>query len=377
MAPCGAATSRLWPGLVVAVVLVAPWCVREADGFSTPFVTKKVRLTLTKSRGYTAPERYVALSEVEFYTTGDARIPHSQVSCGKHDRKPFSTPVSFDSISDGDYSTKTVGEFEAGNAPNEGYIELECSFTTAYTVLKYKICTATDRPERDPASWTLNAKLSEYETSSDRYNIGDWFLLDKQDDINLPTTAGVGTCSNMFATSYDKEVYRFEWGKSRNHIYWAQMSEIDWYPAGGGAETVPYFVYGGNDKNHDQYQYAERADNLRLGSLDLKWGVGSSTTILISDGIDLIFTFPQNTVIRSYKIFTANDDPDRDPLEWKVYVLQDDLTWYTVDTEALVNPWDPNRKADYGNGFAPGSFTMISPPPLPNGCSCLSRYGFN
>jgi hypothetical protein len=46
MKALGAVTSRLRTGFVVAVVLTALGCVREADGFSTVFATRKVRWVL-------------------------------------------------------------------------------------------------------------------------------------------------------------------------------------------------------------------------------------------------------------------------------------------------------------------------------------------
>lgn len=231
-------------------------------------------------------------------------------------------------------------------------------------------------------SWTLNAKLSEYEESTDAvlYNLGDWFLLDKQDGYIFPSARL--TCSGFFPASYDKEVYRFRWGRSRSSTDGGQMSEIDWIPQGGGGKIPADFVYSGNDQNHNGRggQYTERADQLRDSSGSTKWGFNLPGG-RVNDDIDLIFTFPQSTVIGSYHMFTASDGADRDPVEWKVYVLQDDKTWFIVDTENYVGT--TSRGSVYGH------FTMnesppppLPPPPPPSPppeppCPCFTSYGFD
>ena len=289
-------------------------------------------------------------------------IPSSEISCAEVAKKPFeelSSNERADKACDGSTDNKLLARFMDNGASNSKWTEVEFTLSSPKTVYKYAICTGNYGPERRPKEWSLTAKI---DASSEQTQLGDWFLLDNQLDGALPTS--FKTCKEFSAT-YEREVYRLHITGTRNAASdtAVQIGEIDWYANGVASQKLfPDWIFSGNDQQGLGSQNLEAAFQLKASASSQKWYSQRGSS---DETIDLMFFFARNTVINKYRVFVANDVSDRDPTNWKVYHLKDDLAWYLIDT--VTDMTDPGR-------FNSVDDLVVDREPM---CACMKNYGFS
>lgn len=208
----------------------------------------------------------------------------------------------------------------------------------------------------------LSAKIS-----VDAAVTGDWFLLDKQNAYSsMPP--GRNTCTADIFTAYEKEVYRMTWEASSSEMNAMQLGEIDWWEEGGITETTATAIYSGNDQQNAGQYADEGAQNLGKSDSNKKW-------YSYGMNVDLIFTFPRNTIMHRTGLYWPPADPDgneqtgRDPRTWRWYYLEEDLSWYEVARHENQNLSEV--RAGAVNSFF-GDFSVYRQPR----CGCLKSSGF-
>ena len=159
-----------------------------------------------------------------------------------------------------------------------------------------------------------------------------------------------GSSSSAESLSAEGTIYRFVFTKVRasgqqGNVDGVQVSEITLYSAGADprALTVAIALNPGGVRTA-RLQGAPAAVD---GSLVTKWFDGSfassGTSKLL---LQLTADFGPEPV-RSYQLFTGNDNPRRDPTEWTLEVREAGNKWRLVDVASGVVPPSERRSA-YG-----------------------------
>lgn len=314
----------------------------KARAFNTPFATTRFRLTVYENAG----ADIIQFSEFRLYTKDSELIP-IQNNCAQNPLKEIGTFSVADEIAsktcDGDTNTKVAAFFQDSSQDSRSkWIEIDynVSSVNAKTVYQYEICTANDEasyPNRRPKAWYLTAKIDDSKSSTD---LGDWFLLDHQTDGTLD--AGSSRCKKFTTVIYAREVYRLR----TTAVQPIQIGRFVWKE--NQIDVTDFEVYCGNDRQDAGYANLHGAHNLKESS-NIIW---SSNTV----DNDLMLFFPRNTLLGTYTIEAAVNVAD-----WKIYHLQDDLTWYEIHSVTGDTSTSSSR-----------TFTVDRGPR----CACLKGIGF-
>jgi hypothetical protein len=287
------------------------------DFVGVGFSTNKVRFVVFENAGHTSIMQFSELRLLTVDEAGDdVIIDADSVTCTVNPNKPIGFTANDQKVEnacDGKLETKISSKFQDKNK-NSRWTEIEFTLDASVRINGYEVCTADTSPSSNPKGWMLVAKMP---TGFEN----DWYLLDSQDDGQLPKTPL--TCMT-FAVDYVKEVYKIQTVKSKGDAD-VQLGQINWGAKGEPNKIVPIEVYCGDDRNNNEYNNRHAARNLKMGGYKQKW--------FANNGVrhDIMFFFEPDYEIEKYKMFTADNEYKRDPEAWNVYhLLQPDMKWERV-----------------------------------------------
>ena len=309
---------------------------------SSPFT---VRLTL---RPRNRSESCVHLSRVEFISPKGTTVAPEDV----WNPNGITTPATnCNHLLSGDTSSDWVDS----NIDGEGAV-LEFQFKGNESIHSIRLWTASGSPLGDPIVVVVDKKTSAFgnwervvdlrvDPPTDRGS--PYPQVDLPHDIcsssssssslDTPSPAAVAassppapTLSPSAARSYVVRMTVFPMGQSAGCV---QMSKIEFFAAPkkgifsskSNERIIPVKVENPRGRN----PYHERCINLLNNSTSTKW-LDSN----ISSGAELLFLFESAPPIHSYRLYTANDAPQRDPSRWTLELGPPEaIDWRRSSTE--------------------------------------------
>lgn len=173
--------------------------------------------------------------------------------------------------------------------------------------------------------------------------------------------------------------FRFDISKIRGNNPWVQVGELEFSHNGtvvrGNGVSIAGYKFDGSTPNYSTSIYAQTAAQMIDNDLNTKMcarfdddGRNYMKFILSINGEGI----SPNELFK-YQYFTGDDEPDRDPVSWQVYVSADGVRWILVDQrdDATINTVR-NAPAfdkitldmtDYIDSYADRTFTNINVKP--------------
>lgn len=335
------------------------------------------RFTFTKVAGTAIGDvDGIALSEIEMYGPGGALLPIRSVS--NTDGTRFHANQWTDKLYDRDTSTYKWYQ----NSPVSPWT-LVVTLQDLAKLTSYKFFSA-DVWKRDPVSWTLER----------RDGHGAFHLVANVTDASNPSTrfSAYDTTFSSLASPPPPpppppspplpsppppsppappappppppgDLYQFEFTSARDGGNTIQLSEIELYTLGGA--KIPVMK---------SYEYNPDREPLALFDASGSSPLGRKWVDTSLNGLSRIqFVIPSGVVPNSYRFYTGNDNPGRDPVSWSFA----SVAWGSppsVNVISTVSNFEPPyvRRESYGTLWVnwppappspPPSSPPVSPPP--------------
>lgn len=173
---------------------------------------------------------------------------------------------------------------------------------------------------------------------------GTWAEVSSSSDIEYRGGDGIDIIDNSNSINY----IRFEITKIRNNNQnVVQYSEIEFYDENSGRLAIQNATAIFSDNTEPVYgQYASRTwspNDVIDNDTSTKLCVTNWSRVSLYT--DLHLTVPIERVnLKSYRWYTADDSPERDPISWRLFISPDGETWELVDTQNDVEITN-NRQA--------------------------------
>jgi hypothetical protein len=198
-------------------------------------------------------------------------------------------------------------------------------FDRCFQIGSYELFTANDFPPRDPCAWSMYVKQ----------NGGEWKKCTYQ--RCTPPTARNSSYGRFECDGKPNTVVTMQITKN-NGARMTQLSHVAFYDPRGN-RVIPISVENEPEGDHPLEETPDQ-----LIEKQGKWLDRHSQSTLV-------FTFSPDSTIASYEMFTANDEPERDPTSWTMHISKGNSgRTEIVHTKSVTPPTE--RLASYG------TFTM-------------------
>ncbi|MFT3782202.1 MAG: discoidin domain-containing protein [Nibricoccus sp.] len=190
-------------------------------------------------------------------------------------------------------------------------------FSTPTMLDAYSLTSANDAPERDPMNWTLSG-------SNDGVN---WTVIDTHNNESWGSrfqTRDFALAQRSAGYTY----YRFNFTAHSGNV--TQLAELKLY----GVKSDPIQV-GGSMVQVVPSSYSARGENgVAEGLAKLFDGDVSSKWLDFSINTWVKVNFSAPTMLDAYSLTSANDAPERDPMNWTLSGSNDGVNWTVIETRS-------------------------------------------
>lgn len=277
-------------------------------------------------------------SAVNLFTPGDFTIGIGEV--GSQSGYPGGENPNF--AIDGNTGNKYLNFGEE----NSGFIVTPNSGASTVTSLDF--WTANDAPERDPASFSLYGTNSAIASGDNSLgNLESWTLITSS-AVALPAARNTGPTSVSFANVNAFTSYRllFDTVVDAGLANSMQIAEVGFNGAGGAILGVGETALAVDTDmvNTSGYPGAESPAQAIDGDVNTKYlnTGGSNTGLIVTPSVGA-------SIADSFTLTTANDAPDRDPVDYSVFGTNDAITsadnsdgsnenWVLIQSGTLTPP---------------------------------------
>jgi len=160
--------------------------------------------------------------------------------------------------------------------------------------------------------------------------------------------------------------YRFCVDSTKEPTDCMQLSEFELYGADGklispGKFELDFDGSGGDDDFGD----GEKPECAVDGNLDTKWldfRASHGGNAARRSAVWIQFKFAEPTKLSGYRWYTANDDEDRDPRDWRLLGSNDGVNWVVVDKVEDFEATSDRRELAYSARFGSVALVKTSTP---------------